>query len=123
MEVSKCQKIIEFPKISIKMIDFKIFYESQTAICVKEIIKSHATKASYISGTKNFERRFTGIYRHSKCSKNAVPGPRKMVECKCFFLTPTRNIFWLCCSSILFIMLSELRFVKLVIFFASFCWL
>ena len=52
-----------------------------------------------------------------------------------FFLTPTRNIFWLCCTSMFFIMLRELFFVKWVklfernfivkwvIFFASFCWL
>ena len=33
------KKIVERQKISIKMKNFKIFYESQTTICVKEIIQ------------------------------------------------------------------------------------
>ena len=32
MEVLKCWKIVGFPKISIKMKDFKIFYGAQTLI-------------------------------------------------------------------------------------------
>ena len=33
------KKKVEFPKISIKVKNFKTFYESQTAICLKEIIQ------------------------------------------------------------------------------------
>ena len=29
-----------------------------------------------------------------------------------FFQTPTRKMFWLCCGSIFFIMLSESKFLK-----------
>ena len=39
MEVSKCWKMAEFPKISIKMKYCKTFYEGQTVSCVKEIIQ------------------------------------------------------------------------------------
>ena len=40
MEVSKYYWNVEFPKISIKIEKFKTFYESQTAICPKEIIQA-----------------------------------------------------------------------------------
>ena len=36
---SKCWKIVEFPKISIKMKNCKTFYEAQTASCLEEIIQ------------------------------------------------------------------------------------
>ena len=39
MEVWKCWKIVEFPKISIKIKNCKTFYEVQTARRVKEIIQ------------------------------------------------------------------------------------
>ena len=39
MEVAKCYKIVEFPKISINMENFKTFYESETASRRKEIIQ------------------------------------------------------------------------------------
>ena len=39
MEVSKCWRVVEFPKISIKMKNWKIFYETQRASRLKEIIK------------------------------------------------------------------------------------
>ena len=39
MEVAKCYKIVEFPKISINMENFKTFYESETASRWKEIIQ------------------------------------------------------------------------------------
>ena len=96
----------------------------------------HQIKASNVSGTNIFERRFTGIYRHllSKCTKNAVLERLKMVQCKCFYWNQPKTFFRLCCGSIFFI-LSELRFVKRmrfferncivkwVIFFAGYCWL
>ena len=39
MEVSKCWKIVEFPKISIKIKNCKAFYEVQTLGDLKEIIQ------------------------------------------------------------------------------------
>ena len=89
-------KIVEFPKISIKLKNFKTLYESQTAICLKRIVQPsthprtptpHQIKTFCVSVTKIFERRFTGIYRYllSKCSENAVFGLPKIVQCKCFF--------------------------------------
>ena len=39
MEVLKCWETVEFPKISIKMKNYKTFYEAQTAIRLKEIIQ------------------------------------------------------------------------------------
>ena len=39
IELSKCWKIVEFPKISIKMKNCKTFYEAQTTSRLKEIIQ------------------------------------------------------------------------------------
>ena len=50
---------IEMLKISINMKNLKTFYESQTAICLKELFIPPQVKASYVSGKKVFERRFT----------------------------------------------------------------
>ena len=70
------------------MKNFKTFYEDQTVNHLKEIIQlPHQIKASYVSGTKSFLRRCTGIYRHmlSKCFENAVLGRLEMVQCGCIF--------------------------------------
>ena len=40
MEVSKCWKIVEFSKISVKMKNCKTFYKTQTASRLQEIIQS-----------------------------------------------------------------------------------
>ena len=39
MEVSKFWNIVEFPKLSIKMENFKTFYEAQTESRFQEIIQ------------------------------------------------------------------------------------
>ena len=39
MRVTKCLKKVEFPKISVKIKNFKTFYETQTASHLKEIIQ------------------------------------------------------------------------------------
>ena len=41
MEVSKCWKIVQFPKISIKMKKFQTFYELKTVSHLKKIILPH----------------------------------------------------------------------------------
>ena len=71
--------------------------------------------------TKNFLQICTEIYRHllSKCSKNAVLARPEIVQCKCFFLIPHRNMF----AGKFVSFFERNRIVTWVIFFASFCWL
>ena len=63
----------------------------------RKLFSPHQIKASYVSGSKIFERRFTGLYRHllSQCTKTEVLGHLEMVQYKCFFwyLAPIRNMF------------------------------
>ena len=61
MEVSKCWKIVEFPKISIKMKNFKTFSMSQTASRLEEIIQSPPNKSFLRLWSKNI---LTEIYRN-----------------------------------------------------------
>ena len=86
MEVSKCWKIVEFEKISIKMKNCKEIYEAKRASCLKEIIQPPPTP-NPPPVRKIFLRRYTEIYRHllSKCFKNAVLGRQEMVQRKCFY--------------------------------------
>ena len=44
VEVSKCWKIVEFPKMSVEMKNFKTFYEAHTASRLKEISQPHQIK-------------------------------------------------------------------------------
>ena len=63
MELSKCRKVEEFPKIWIKMKNYKTFYKAQTVSRLQEVIQvPHQVKDPYVSGTKIFFRRYTGIY-------------------------------------------------------------
>ena len=63
MEVLKCWKIVGFPKISIKMKDFKIFYGAQTLIykIIQPPPPPPPDKTSHVSGTKFFLQSYTGI--------------------------------------------------------------
>ena len=94
IEVTKQWKIVEFPKIWIKMKNCTTFYEVQTARHLKEIIQPlhpfptpNQIQFYYVSGTKSILRRYTEIYTHlfSKYFKNAVLGRQEMVQCKYFF--------------------------------------
>ena len=129
------------------MKNYKTFCKVQTASHLKEIIPPthpHQIKPYYDSETKIFLRRYLQIHRHllSMCFKNAVLGRQEIVQCNIFSDTKQKHdcwksqkYFWLCCGRILFLMSSELRFVKwvtlferncivkCVIFFANFCWL
>ena len=101
MEISKCSKIVGFPKIFIKMKNCKTFYEAQTASHLKEIIQPPPNpptpgKSYYFSRTKcSYIQRYTEIYRHllSKCFKNAVPGRQEMVQYNVFFWQRTETFF------------------------------
>ena len=122
MEVSKCWKIVEFTKISIKVKNCNTFYEVQKTSHLDEIIQpppTHLPSERILLCL--FVRRYTEINGHllSKCFKNAVLGVKKRWSANVFSDT----------------MSSELRFikwvrffernciVKWVIFFGSFCWL
>ena len=110
MEVSKCWKIVEFPKIQIKMENCKRFYEAQTASHLKEIVQTPLTnpppdKILLRPWNKNF---LMEIYRNIQTLlfKNAVLGVKQWQICKVGF--------WLRCGSILFSISSELGFIKWV---------
>ena len=108
MEASKCWKMFEFQKISIKMKNCKTFYEAQTASCLKEIIQPppnpqpipYQTKSYYVFRTKIFLRRYTETYRHflSKCFKNAILWRQEMVQLICFFWHQTEKCSWKICK-------------------------
>ena len=121
MEVSKCQKNSWISKNFNQNENFKTFWESQTASCLKEIIQPPPDKNFLCLWTKILQQRFTGICKHllSNCFENAVFGRLEMVQCKCFFLTPTRNMYLAVLRT--FIMLSELRFGKWLRLFAWNC--
>ena len=92
MEVLKCWKIVEFPKISIKMKNCKTFYKFQTARRLKEGIQGNylPDKILLLLWNKNFLREIyinIQTYRHllSKCFKIAFLGSQEMVQFKCFF--------------------------------------
>ena len=98
MEVSKCWKITELPKDSLKMKNCKTRYKAQTASRLKEVIEpppthSHQINPHNVVGIKIFLRRYTEIYRHllSKCFKNVALGRQEMVQCKCFFWHQTET--------------------------------
>ena len=87
------------------------------------------------SGTKLFEGKLTGICRHwfSKCSENADLGRLEMVQCKMFFLTPTKIILLAVLQEYTFYTVEWFESCKMrevfwarlycKIFFASFRWL
>ena len=61
MEVSKCWKTVELPKILIEKKSFKIFYMAQAARRRKEIIQSSPQiKGSYVPRTKISLGKLTG---------------------------------------------------------------
>ena len=136
MKVKKKLKIVEFPKISIKIKNVKTFYESLTAICLKEVIQPPPDKNFLRLGNKTVR---TEIYRNMQICAFQV-----LWECSS--LEPRNSAvqiqnhrpesFFVCIMGVYFIvMLSDLRFVKWVsfferncilkwvIFFASFCWI
>ena len=124
MEVSKCWKLVQFPKILIKVKNFETFSPPP----VKSFLRLW---------NKNFQMKiFTNIQKFAlqvfrKCSSW---GSRNGAV-QTFILTPNWNMFLTVLREYIFIMLSELRFVEwikfferncivqLVIFFASFRWL
>ena len=104
MEVSKCWKIVEFPKIPIKMKNCKTFHEVQTASRLKEIIQSLPNltcpppkkniKSYYVSGTETFLRRYTEIFRQIQRYTDISLQSQEMVQCKCFFWHQTKKVCW-----------------------------
>ena len=86
---------------------------------MKEIIQvpippTHLLKTSYVSGTKIFKRRFTGMFAFQVLS--AVLGRLEMVQCKCFLWYQPETCFRLYFGSRFFLRLSDVRFVEYVRF-------
>ena len=88
------------------MKNYKTCYEAQIASSIKKIIPPNPQptpqriKSYYVFGIKFFLRRYTDMYGHllSKCFKNAILGRQEMVQRKCSFLTPNRNVCWKICK-------------------------
>ena len=122
MEVSKCRKIVEFPKVSIKLKNCKTFYEAQTASRLKEIIQPPSTQIQRLWN----KHLLTEIYR------NVLTFPFKALEiCSSwasrngavqmfFFDTKQKHVYWkiskvtevFSCVGGAYSMSSELRFIK-----------
>ena len=100
MKVPKYWKIMEFPKISIKIKNYKTFYKSQTTSCLKEIIQPPPTPISPDKillrlWNKTFLRE---IYRNIqtfafKVLQESSSWASGNGAVQMFFLTPNRNIF------------------------------
>ena len=100
MEVPKCSKIVEFPKIFIKMKNCKTFYEAQTASHLKEIIQLSPNlpapdKILLLLWNKNF---LTEIYRNIqtfafKVLQECSSWASRNGAVQMFFLTPNRIMF------------------------------
>ena len=98
MEVSKCWKIVEFTKISVKMLNCKTFYETQKTSRLNKIIQPPPNPPPPPSSDKILLRFHLRIYRNKrtfafKVLQECSFGRQETVECKCFFLTPNRNMF------------------------------
>ena len=91
-------KIVDFQKISNKKKNYKTFYKTQTASCLKEIIQPRQPPISPDKilihlWNKNFLKRYTEINKYllSMCFKKVVLGRQEMVQCKCFFWHQTET--------------------------------
>ena len=134
MEVSKCWKIVEITKISIKMKDCNTFYEVQKTSRLNEIIQSSPTHfPSDKILLRLFLRRYTEINGHllSKCFKNAVLGVKKRWSANVFSDTKQKHVcweilvnperFWLYCKTILFSMRVEVLKMSEVFWAKLYC--
>ena len=134
MEVSKCWKIVEFTKISIKMKNCNTFYEVKKTSHLDEIIQpppNHLPSERILLCL--FVRRYTEINGHllSKCFKNAVLGVKKWWSANVFSDNRQKHVcwkilvnskrFWLCCKAILFSMWVEIRKLSEVFLAKLYC--
>ena len=109
------KKLLNFQKFKWKRKIFKNLRVLNSDLAVGNYSAPHQIKSSYVSRTKIFELRYTGIYihLHSKFSKMVVFGRLEMVPCNFFSNTNQKTCFWLCCWSILFVVLGEFFLAKL----------
>ena len=91
IEVSKCWKIAECCKVSIKMKNRKIFARPKKRAALRKLLSlphptSHQTDATLL-------RLWNKNYRHllSRCFKNVVLGRQEMVQCKYVFWHQTET--------------------------------
>ena len=103
MEVWKCWQIVEFPEISIKIKNFKTFYETQTASRLNELfslsLSLPPSAAPLTSPDKSLLRLcnkyflmeiYINIQIVFEVLRECSSWVSRNVQCKCFFLTPTR---------------------------------
>ena len=127
MEISKCWKIVEFQKISIKIKIVKHFRRPKQRAVLRRLFRLLPTYYQikyYVFAKKVFLWIYTQTWRHllSTYFKNEDLACQEMVQCKCFFWSQTETClleilhsqksFWLSCGSILFSISIELRFLK-----------
>ena len=151
MEVSKCWNITEFPKISIKMKNWKTFYQFQTVIHFKEIIQPLPNPPS---SDKILLRFWNRSFLKEICRNEQTFAFKELQGCgswvsrndavQIFFLAPNGNMFAGKVRTELTVLrehivfnvnwvkvrkMGEVFWAKLyckmsgLIFFASFCWL
>ena len=135
MEVSKCWKIVEFPKISIKIKKMKNILwspnsqRSEINYSISLQPTPHPIKFYYLSGTKISLRRYGEIHRYllQECSCWASRDSAvqfffwHQTEAPSMENLQSQKVFWLCCESMLFSMSIELRFAKWLRFFEQNC--
>ena len=97
------EEVVKFPKVSIKMKNWKTSCEVQTTSRLNEIIQplhrpplpTQPDKISLRLWNKNF---LTQIYRNNQTFAfemflGYILGRKQIVQCRCFFLTANRKIF------------------------------
>ena len=92
--MSKCWKIVEFPKISIKMKNCKTFYKAQTASRLKGIIQP-----TFLEETFSYRdiQKYTDICFQS-ASRMQFLGVRKWCSANFFSDTKEKNFCWKICK-------------------------
>ena len=96
-EVSKCWKIVEFTKISVKMKNCKTFYKAQKSSRLNKIIQLLPNPLHQINLATSF---LTEIYRNKRTFAFKVLQEcsfvrQETVKCKCFFSdTKEKHVCW-----------------------------
>ena len=131
MEVSKCWKIVQFNSTNSTIVQFQLKWKNLKHLTSSK--QRSVWRKLFSSPTDNSFLRLLNKTFRTEIYRNIQTLAVQVLR-ESFFWHQPETFFWLCCGSIFFIMLSELRFVKWVrfferncivkweIFFASFCW-
>ena len=102
MKVSTCWNIVEFPKISIQIVQH--FTRPKERAALRKLLSLSPTppptpnqiKSYYVSGPKTILQRYTEIYRHidiDKVLQECSSWASRNGAMQMFFLTPNRKVF------------------------------